>query len=253
MFRRALNLAGGGGSGNGNAAATTASSSSSPNASQAESVQSRIGRVFDALRAEAWEGEDAASAPTADRFGPQGVGHFIERLGLDPETDVEALVVLFKCKAKSMYDLTRDEFVHGLMEVGVASVEDLKAMLPEVAEEVLGDAAEFKAFYKYVFQSARDGQARVIPKELAIGLWPIVLRTGHSEEERSKHVDPFCAWLAANAQVKQINADQWNSFLEFNLRVKADLSNFAEEQSWCPVLFEDYVQAQIKAKAASGV
>ena len=182
------------------------------------------------------------AAGTGDVAGAEAVLRSVVR-------DVEALVVLYKCKAKSMYDLTRDEFVHGMMDVGVGSVEDLKAMLPDVAEDVLADASEFKAFYKYVFQSARDGQARVIPKELAMGLWPIVLRTGHADEERAKHVDDFCAWLASNAAVKQINADQWNSFLEFNLRVKRDLSNFAQEQSWCPVLFEDYVQAQVKARA----
>jgi len=192
-------------------------------------------------------GGGGAAGPDDDdenpRLGAEGLGSFIESLGVNPETDVEALVVLYKCGARSMYDLTRDEFVRGMMAVGASSVAELKAKLPRVAKEVLSTAAEFRPFYQFVFLCAREGQARIIPKELAVGLWPIVLKTGDSDATRARHVDKFCEWLTKTPHVRQITRDQWNSFLDLNARVSADFSNFAAESSWAPVLFEDFVAA----------
>ena len=234
-------------SGGGEAGERTSTPSSGPrggagSAAAAETMEARLGRVFDSLRGAGSSGSsDPSDSEEASPLGPERLGALIESLGVNPETDVEALVVLYKCGARSMYELTREEFVRGMMAMGASSVPELKERLPRVAREVLSTSAEFRPFYQFVFLCAREGQARIVPKELAVGLWPIVLKTGDAEPSRARHVDQFCAWLARTPSVKQITRDQWNSFLEFNARVNSDFSNFAAEQSWAPVLFEEFV------------
>jgi hypothetical protein len=185
--------------------------------------------------------------PTA-RLEPESVGKFIEACGItDPETDITALIIMYKCKAQSMYSLTRLEFRNIFLDLETTTTNGLKYRLPDIVQELVDDstADEFRPFYKWVFAAAREGQQKIISKDLAIGLWTVVLTRG--DRKRSIFLDSFIKWLKSQEKVTQITADQWGSFLDFNMRMKPDFSNLDNEAGWLPTLLEQFA---ISAKAS---
>jgi hypothetical protein len=62
-----------------------------------------------------------------------------------------------------------------------------------------------------------------IEKEIILGLMPIVL-----DSNRAPHLPHFLQFLEA-ASHQRVTLDQWDSFLQFNAAVNADLGNLEED------------------------
>lgn len=71
-----------------------------------------------------------------------------------------------------------------------------------------------------------------IEKDLVQALLPIVL-----DNNRAPHLELFLEFLSGcNDKVHQrITLDQWDSFLQFNLIVKRDLSNHEDDGACKPI------------------
>jgi len=119
----------------------------------------------------------------------------------------------------------------------------LKAALPRLTEAVLNDSSEFKRFYRGIYQKAKAPGSKVIAKDLALGLLPVLMKT---DPQRARHVDAFCEFLASRDDVKFISQDLWNGFLNFQV-VDADMSNFDSNGAW-PLLLDDFVAWSAKNK-----
>jgi hypothetical protein len=124
-----------------------------------EETQQRLERMFANL----------AGTPDAEVLGPDGVIRLMEaELEVNPETDVEALVILDLFDTQSLLDISRQEFTAGMRKLQVREFAALKQMLPQLTEDILTNPPEFKRFFRGVFQRARSGSTKVIPKELAM-------------------------------------------------------------------------------------
>jgi DCN1-like protein 1/2 len=115
----------------------------------------------------------------------------------------------------------------------------LKQRIPELTDRIVEDDDEFKRFYRAVYQKAKASpQAKVIAKEMAVGLWPILMATA---DTRKRHVDAFCEFVNSRTDVKFISLDLWLGFLNFSLQIDASMTNFDANGAW-PVLLDEFVQ-----------
>jgi len=205
-----------------------------------------------------------AGSEAAETLGTTGVLALFEKeLGVDPETDIEALVVLDAFSTASLMDVTRDEFVRGMRRLQIKDLASLKQALPRLTDQSVHSASEFKRFYVATYHRAKAPGSKVVAKELCVGLWPILLNT---DAKRARHVDAFVAYVNKREDLGFISADLWvrrrdpirrwadtrslaafeqTSFLAFSLAIEPDLSNFDSAGAW-PLVLDDFV---MQAKA----
>jgi len=166
-----------------------------------------------------------------------GIAKLCENIGLDPESDIRILVLLWKLGSKEKpAQITKDEFMSGCYELQVDSVEKFKMLLPSLDTGFL-DQDEFKSFYKFCFQFNRQGTHRTIDKDMVVALWTMVLE-GRIPDERLK---TFCSFAESQKSYSRITLDQWTSFLDFCYECE-DLSTYDESLSAWPVLIDEYVE-----------
>lgn len=122
-----------------------------------------------------------------DKITVDGVMKFLEDVNLSPES-ILVLIIAWKCKAAVQCEFTKDEFVTGFVELGVDSIDKLKAKLPTLESEIK-DVNKFKDFYHFTFNYAKNLGQKGLDLDMAIAYWNIVLRG------RFKFLDAWCKFL----------------------------------------------------------
>lgn len=189
---------------------------------------SRIDKWFDELKDE----DDAIEA--------NGIMKLAEQLDIDPETDPVILVLAKVMNAKQMLHFSRDEFRNGMAELGCDSSRALKTKLHEL-RETLNDDRQFKELYLFLYSYALDFGQKVMSKEMALGLWKILL---------PKRFPLLKEWLEyfERTQKHGVSKDLWSQFLAFTkLRGIEDKNYeaFDKIDAW-PVVLDDFI-ASLKA------
>lgn len=121
------------------------------------------------------------------KINSEGVIRFLDDLELTPDSKL-VLIIAWKFHAEVQCEFTREEFVNGLFELGVDSIEKLKTKLP-LLEMELTDLGKFKDFYQFAFNYAKDPGQKGIDLDMAIAYWQIVL------SDRFKFLDLWCKFL----------------------------------------------------------
>lgn len=124
------------------------------------------------------------------KISSDGVVKFLDDLRLSPESKL-VLIIAWKFRAQTQCEFTRDEFVNGLTDLGVDSIDKLKVKLPQL-ENDLRDATKFKDFYQFTFNYAKEHAQKGIDLEMAIAYWNIVL------QGRFKFLDMWCKFLTVS-------------------------------------------------------
>lgn len=125
-----------------------------------------------------------------DKIMLEGIMKFLEDVNLSPES-ILVLIIAWKCKAAVQCEFTREEFTSGFIELGVDSIDKLKAKLPTLEVEIK-DVNKFKDFYHFTFNYAKNVGQKGLDLDMAIAYWNIVLHG------RFKFLDAWCQFLTVS-------------------------------------------------------
>jgi hypothetical protein len=185
--------------------------------------------------------------PPADHpAGPDGVAgekflQLFQDLRVDPAADVAALALSAACNASEMGVFRRREFLCGCAALEVSTIEELRAKMPELRENVL-QGKTLPEVYAYTFSVALEPPSKVLPLDEAQQYWALLLHDWCFREE-------FCSWAEKHMKCKAINRDLWMMVLKLATEVPADLSTYDDNPAW-PVVFDDFVEYYREKKGA---
>jgi DCN1-like protein 1/2 len=152
-------------------------------------------------------------------------------------------------RAANMGVYTREEFRRGMRDVGVDATSKLRALVPELREE-LEDPDEFKEVYEYSFAFAKEDNHKSLALESACALWKVLLG-GDDASGRARWalVDEWCDFLTEK-HGKAITRDTWSQALEFSRSIGPELEGYDPAGAW-PYLIDEFVEHKLEGKAAA--
>uniref|UniRef100_A0A023F6S9 Defective in cullin neddylation protein n=1 Tax=Triatoma infestans TaxID=30076 RepID=A0A023F6S9_TRIIF len=177
-----------------------------------------------------------------DKMTADGIMRFLDDLNLSPDSKV-VLIMAWKFKAATQCEFTSEEFICGMMDLSVDSIEKLKARLSTLDRE-LSDNLKFQDFYNYTFNYAKSTEQKGLELDVAISYWKITL------QGKFMFLDLWCQFLQEHYK-QSISRDTWRMVLYFATVIHEDMSNYDDDAAW-PVIIDDFVKwarPQIKKRS----
>lgn len=165
----------------------------------------------------------------------EGIGHLCDDLGVEP-SDIALLVLSYHLSARIMCEYTRDEWVNGLLRLGIDSIDKLKSKLGDMRGE-LQDTHRFQEVYNYSFQWACEENKKVMGLDTALAMWQLL----YADERRWQYIDDWCEFLQEHHKGRTISKDTWAQLFEFARQIKPDFSNYDDAGAW-PYLMDEFVE-----------
>lgn len=171
--------------------------------------------------------------PYADMILADGITLLCNDLQVDPQ-DIVMLVLSWHMKAATMCEFSKEEFVGGLLALGIDSLEKLRERIPYMRSE-LKDEQKFRDIYIFAFGWAKEKGQKSLALDTAIGMWQLLFA-----ERPWPSIEQWCQFLQARHN-KAISRDTWAQLLEFVRNVDPQLSNYDPEGAW-PYLIDEFVE-----------
>lgn len=166
------------------------------------------------------------------KIGVEGVEKLCIDLELDP-TSITVLVLAWKLKAAVQCEFSQKEFVDGLERLRVDDIKKLKKVLPKL-EQDLEDTRQFRDFYLFTFNFAKNPNQKSLELDMALAYWGIVLKG------RFVHLDLWIEFVQDNHK-RAITKDTWTLLLDFSNQINGMFSNYDDEGAW-PILIDEFVE-----------
>jgi len=169
----------------------------------------------------------------SDKITADGTLKMLQDLKLSPDNRL-VLIMVWKMKAATQCEFSREEFQCGLLELGVDSIDKLRNKLAIVEAETSKDPGKFRDLYVFSFAYAKNPTQKGIELDMAIPYWHILLHG------RFPLLNLWTQFLTEQHK-RSIPRDTWVLLLDFCQTISPDLSNYDEEGAW-PVLIDDFVE-----------
>eukprot|EP00761_Pharyngomonas_kirbyi_P005466 gb/GECH01005471.1/.p1 GENE.gb/GECH01005471.1/~~gb/GECH01005471.1/.p1 ORF type:complete len:262 (+),score=57.06 gb/GECH01005471.1/:1-786(+) len=170
------------------------------------------------------------AAAEEDSIQGQGLLQMATDLNLDPE-DLPMLVVLWRLGARTRYEISREEFVDGMTNLGCGDMGQLGGRVDGMMKE-LDHRAPFKEFYQFVFRYCKPPDQKSMENEMACALWPMLL-------PEYPHIKMWTEFMSQEYR-KAVPRDTWDLFLDFTRETDDTFSNYDPYAAW-PVAIDDFV------------
>jgi len=169
----------------------------------------------------------------SDKMGAEGIYRFLQDLNMPADSRL-VLIMVWKMKAVTQCEFTREEFLSGMQDMCVDSLDKLKVKLSSLEVEVLREPEKFRDLYIFSFSYAKNPNQKGIELEMAIPYWNILLQGRF-------HLLPLWTQFLQEQHKRSIPRDTWALLLDFCQTISSDLNNYDEEGAW-PVLIDDFVE-----------
>lgn len=164
-----------------------------------------------------------------------GIYQMGEDIGVDAATDMTILVLCWKLgAAEKPGHIMELEWASGMEKLNSDSVDKLKELLPSFDLGFM-EQAQFREFYKFVFQFSREGTHRTIERDVAAPLLQMAMGS------RSRYTEEFVEFLKQLPANTRVTFDQWCSFLEFSSTVSDGFEGYDEDGAW-PIMLDEFVE-----------
>lgn len=163
---------------------------------------------------------------------------FFTDSGVDEE-GVDSVVLMWYWKCSAPGEISKEEFLKGMANLGIDDTSGLKKSLDRVVA-TLSNKDTFRDYYKWLFAFHREAEERKsLDKEDALPLWAVHLKG------RFTHLDQWMEFQKASGP-KVVKRDEWDMLLEFAFECSAkkytpNFSNYEDSGAW-PVLIDDFVE-----------
>ncbi|PIA18944.1 defective in cullin neddylation 1 [Coemansia reversa NRRL 1564] len=166
-------------------------------------------------------------------IAPEGFEKLCEKLGYNME-DIKPMILLWKLNGVELGTIEYTGWDTGLREMKAKNEDELQKAINDTLKGFDKDPAQFKAFYRRLFDYLLVEKQKFVSSEYATAMLSLVTDKGWVFAK-------FVEFLEANKDdVKVINRDQWQSLLEMSRVIKPDLSNYSKDDAW-PGLFDRFV------------
>lgn len=167
---------------------------------------------------------------------------FCTDLSLEPDS-YEILLFCFLSRAKQMYILTREEFLHGLKSL-INHWQNLHDLRNALLHYHISSTEEQDEFYRWIYHyGLTDGQ-RSLTTCNAICLWRLFYS---KRTDKPWMLDDWLKYLENNDEVpKTITCDTWTIFPQFARFIQMKgYKSYDDNEAW-PCLFDGFVEYQQK-------
>ncbi|KAK5833579.1 hypothetical protein PVK06_017427 [Gossypium arboreum] len=162
-----------------------------------------------------------------------GITLLCNDLEVDPQ-DIIMLVISWHMNASTMCEYSKMEFLRGLQELSVDTVEKFRDKISYIRSE-LNDEKKFHDIYNFAFSWAKEKGQKSMALDTAIGMWRLLFA-----EKKCPLLDHWCQFLQTRHN-KAISRDTWSQLLEFFNKVDTGLENYDAEGAW-PYLIDEFVE-----------
>jgi len=190
----------------------------------------------------------AGKGDDADAIFDEELQRFFTDIGVPTSTkqSVLPLAVAWKLNCANPGEIVREEFVKGFANAQCGSINDIAALMRRTKES-LKATREYREFYKWLFEFAKEQKERkVLLLAEATVFWNEVMPLLPTPWALAKD---WAAFTAANeVKLKYINSDLWLNVYDFSQMIKDNISRHTEADAWHTSI-DDFV-AYLKAQRA---
>jgi len=163
-----------------------------------------------------------------------GLLEFQKDLGVVDDDDPLLMIIAFKLKTETLWEVSREEFMNGFTISGCASIDKIKSKAKEWRDELKNHEKEFKQFYNFVFDYLKEDKKILLVDE-AVMAWNIVLK-----DRKWGLFTEFLAFLKSEDK-KSISRDGWQQLWHFMVAYPITLKDYDVNGSW-PIIYDEFVE-----------
>eukprot|EP01118_Nematostelium_gracile_P009876 TRINITY_DN3344_c0_g2_i1.p1 TRINITY_DN3344_c0_g2~~TRINITY_DN3344_c0_g2_i1.p1 ORF type:complete len:505 (+),score=156.68 TRINITY_DN3344_c0_g2_i1:331-1845(+) len=168
-----------------------------------------------------------------DSIHGEGMQAFAKDLGVEEEDDPTILILAWKLRTETLWEISRDEFLLGFTVNGCATIDKIKAKAKEWHEDIRKKEMDFKHFYNFVFDYLKEDK-KILAIDESLVAWNIVLK------DRKWPLWADFEEFLKDQDKKSISRDAWQQLWHFMKTYPKDLKEYDPMSSW-PIIYDEFV------------
>ena len=173
--------------------------------------------------------------PKTKQIRVEGMEKMGKVLNIDIYTDIFITYFFYKCGCKSMDGVTEQEYIKGLKNCYVNSLDELVPKIIQVRETLLDcSSTDFNQFYNFLFTFNVEKKTKLIPIEV------VEVYFNELFNDQFPLVKHFLKYIIEVQKVKGLNRDQWECFLDFLLNQGATFPQNYNYDEYYPLIFDEF-------------
>ena len=167
----------------------------------------------------------------------EGVEKFFEDIKVDM-MDPVTLVIMHSMGVQESGKIEQKMFKKGCEQFKADTPQKWASIVPDLKKDLAKNAKLNREVYDFAFLFSLVPGIKVLDKEIAIILWPILLKC--------KFLDIWIQFIESLDR-KIVKKDEWQMFYTLVQQTGGDFANYVDDGCW-PTLFDDFVEFYGKHK-----